>query len=223
MKNYKWYLFDLDNTILDFSSASKNAFFATLNTCAIPTTDNIHTVYNTINHFYWQQYEQGKINANTLRKGRFKDFLKEITFSFDALKMNEIYLEHLIFESEEIQGALQILESLQKTSKLAIITNGLSDVQHKRIAKHGLKPFFQHIFISDEMGVSKPANAFFDMVHQKIKKPNKKEVLVLGDNPNSDILGANKFGYDSLHYNYNNTNTNHFEATFKINSWAEFA
>jgi len=222
MTNYKWYLFDLDNTILDFSKSSKLAFFKTLEYCEINITTDIYETYSKINQEYWQQYEKGNIDVNQLRKGRFEDFLKAINFKYDALKMSRIYLNFLVTESLEIKGALGILKTLSKTSNLALITNGLSKVQHKRIEKHDLKKYFKHIFISDEMGVSKPAKAFFDIVHKKIGSPNKNEVLVLGDNPDSDILGAHNFAYDALYFNYAQRNTNTINAKFKINSWKEF-
>lgn len=222
MKKYDWYLFDLDNTILDFSIASKQAFENTLKHCKIIPNEHTATIYHAINKSYWIKYEKGLIDSFTLKKGRFEDFLKEINHTYDALLMNQIYLDYLLKNSYEIAGSIKVLDKLVKTSKLALITNGLSDVQHKRIEKHHLKDYFKHIFISDEMGVSKPATAFFEIVHQTIKMPPKNEVLVIGDNPISDIQGASNFGYDSLYYNYENNDSQHIEATYKINSWHNF-
>jgi 2-haloacid dehalogenase len=222
MKKYDWYLFDLDNTILDFNIASNRAFEETLIHCkVIPNKDNA-AIYHDINKSYWIQYEKGLINSSTLREGRFEDFLKEINHEHDALEMSQIYLDFLLKNSHEIAGSIQVLDKLLKTANLALITNGLSDVQHKRIEKHQLKDYFQHIFISDEMGVSKPATGFFEIVHSKINMPNKKEVLVIGDNPISDIQGATNFGYDSLYYNYGKNDDRHVEATYKIDSWENF-
>lgn len=222
MKKYNWYLFDLDNTILDFSKASKLAFEETLTHFKVKPDNNHSAIYHDINKSYWIRYEKGLIDSFTLRKGRFEDFLREINHAQDALQMSETYLDFLLKHSHEIEGAITILESLAKNSNLALITNGLSDIQHRRIAKHQLKDYFQHIFISDEMGVSKPAFNFFNIVHSTLKTPNKKEVLVIGDNPISDIDGANKFGYDSLFYNYENKESNKINATYQIDSWKNF-
>lgn len=222
IKKYHWYLFDLDNTILDFSKASALAFEETLKHFNVKPNDNNSVIYHNINKSYWQRYEKGLINASTLRKGRFKDFLQEINHSEDALKMSETYLDYLLKHSQEIAGSINTLNSLSKKSNLALITNGLSDIQHKRIKKHQLKDFFKHIFISEEMGVSKPAFDFFNIVHNALKTPNKKEVLVIGDNLTSDIEGANKFGYDSLFYNYENKESNKINATYQIDSWKNF-
>lgn len=222
MKKYDWYLFDLDNTILDFNIASKLALEETLTHCYVPPSKGNTALYHDINKSYWIRYEKGLIDSSTLRKGRFEDFLKEVNHEYDALKMSQVYLDFLLKNSYEISGSIQVLEKLAKNSKLALITNGLSDVQHKRLEKHQLKKHFQHIFISDEMGVSKPANEFFEIVHNKIDLPNKKEVLVIGDNPISDIEGANNFGYDSLFYNYGNKESKQVKATYKIDSWNNF-
>lgn len=222
MKKYDWYLFDLDNTILDFNIASERAFAETLLHCKVIPNENNAFIYHDINKSYWERYEKGLIDSFTLRKGRFEDFLKEIKHEHDALLMSQIYLDYLLKNSHEIEGSIQVLDKLVKDSKLALITNGLSDVQHKRIDKHQLNNYFQHIFISDEMGVSKPAKEFFEIVHKGIQRPNKKEVLVIGDNPISDIQGANNFGYDSLYYNYHNKNSKHVVSTYKIDSWKKF-
>lgn len=221
MKKYEWYLFDLDNTILDSNYASKKAFEKTLKIYSIDYSEKIYKVYHEVNNFYWEKYEKGKIDSETLRIGRFKDFLDKINFKINALEMSAKYLDYLVEFSIEIKGSFALLDKLAKTSNLALITNGLSDVQYKRIEKFGLDKYFKHIFISDEMGVSKPDKRFFDIVHSKINFPNKENVLVLGDNPNSDIQGANDFGYHSLFFNYNNYSKNVI-SNYSISDWKEF-
>ncbi len=222
MKKYDWYLFDLDNTILDFDKTSKNAFFDTLDFFSIEKSQANYKIYHNINSAYWSSYEKKEINADELRTGRFRDFLQKIQVSIKEDVVSKKYLENLVNHSFEIEGARKVIENLSKTAQLAIITNGLSDVQHKRIAKHKLKSFFKHIFISDEMGVSKPNKEFFEIVYNKINMPKKNKVLVIGDNPYSDILGANNFGFDTMHYNYKQKDTEQLEVNYKINNWKAF-
>ena len=222
MKEYSWYLFDLDNTVLDFNNTSKIAFAETLVYCKIENRKDYYSIFQKINADYWHKYEKGLIDAGILRKGRFTDFLKEINIDFDASIISKKYFDFLVSNSFEIEGAIEIIKILSKNAKLAIVTNGLSDVQYKRIAKLNLDKCFKHVFISDEIGVSKPANAFFEHVHKTIKSPKKDEVLVLGDNPISDIQGATNFGYDTLFFNYNKINDKKINATYKIEEWNEF-
>lgn len=222
MKKYEWYLFDLDNTIIDFNNSSKNAFKETLKHFSIDFSKEIYNIYCDINSIYWQKLEAGKINSETLRIGRFNDFLKEIDNENNPKEMSENYLSFLVKHSKEINGAFAILEKLSKKHKLALVTNGLSDVQHKRIKKFNLKSYFKHIFISDEIGFSKPNNRFFEIVHKKINLPIKENVIVLGDNPYSDIIGANNFGYHSLYFNYTDKKTSIFH-NYTVKNWKEFS
>lgn len=221
MKKYNWYLFDLDNTILDFNFASKKAFEETLNSFSIEFSERTIKLYHDINISYWQKYEKGKISSETLRIGRFKDFLNEINEERNAKEMSETYLDFLVQHSIEVKGSFKILEKLSKIAKLALITNGLSDVQYKRIEKFKLDRYFKHIFISDEMGVSKPSKKFFEIVYKTLNLPKKETILVLGDNPISDIQGANKFGFHSLYFNFNNY-PEKTQSKYTINNWDSF-
>ena len=221
MKNYEWYLFDFDNTIIDSNYTFEKALEEVFKIFSVPFSENTFKVYHNINSFYWQEYEKGNISSKKLRDGRFKDFLQEINVQKDADKMSLEYLNLLVKYSIEIKDSFALLDKLVKTSKLALITNGISDVQHKRIEKLNLSKYFQHVFISDEMGVSKPAEKFFEIVHKKIKFPQKENVLVLGDNPNADILGANNFGFHSLFFNFNNY-TGKVDSHYKITNWNQF-
>jgi len=221
MKKYEWYLFDLDNTLLDFNMSSAKAFNDLMQHFSLGNIDELHEIYHDINLSYWKKYEQGVINVETLSIGRFQDFLEEIKHEADAKQMSEKYLDFLTSNSHIIEGSLKILNHFKTSAKLSLITNGISDVQHRRIAKHDFYDFFEYIFISDEMGHSKPSQSFFEIVHNKIGSPNKNDVLVLGDNPISDIQGGKSFGYDTLYYNYKNEDTKHIDADYKINKWHE--
>ena len=220
MKNYDWYLFDLDNTILDFSEVSKIAFQELFSN--IKNKKSAYTIiYSKINLGYWEAYENGSINAEELKIGRFADFAKEMKITFDPEFLSNRYFELILKHSKEIEGAMGALNHFKNKGKLALITNGLSDVQHHRISKHNLDNHFEHIFISDEMKVSKPSAKFFDKVHQQIGLPKKENVLVLGDNPISDIQGGKDFGYDTFFYNYRKNRNHNVKSDYSVSDWKE--
>lgn len=222
MKNYDWYLFDLDNTVLDFSETARLAFIDMASFFEIEHIEDVYHIYNTINKKYWSEYERGFINADTVKLGRFKEFSETINVKLEAKEMSLKYAEFVLKHSFIINDTLEVIHFLKNKANLAIITNGLSHMQHDRIAKHQLNPFFKHVFISDEMGVSKPDARFFEIVHETIGSPNKNTVLVCGDNPHSDIKGANSFGYRSLFYNYYKKPSEHIDAHYKLENWKDF-
>lgn len=221
MRNYDWYLFDLDNTILDFSEVSKTAFRLLVSDFDLDSFKKTYSVYSKINKGYWERYESGSINAEQLKIGRFEDFIKTLNINADPDFLSKRYFELIIEHSKAVEKAVDALNHFKDKGKLALITNGLSDVQHHRISKHKLDGHFEHIFISDEMKVSKPSALFFDKVHQQIGLPKKENVLVLGDNPISDIQGGNDFGFDTFYYNYRKHRNHNVKSDYSVSHWNE--
>ena len=219
MKNYDWYLFDLDNTILDFSEVSKTAFQEMFSD--LDNLKSAYTIYSNINSEYWYAYENGRITSEDLKIGRFADFATKMKITSDPEFLSNKYFELILKHSKEIDDALNALNYFKNKGRLALITNGLSDIQHHRIDKHNLGIFFEHVFISDEMKVSKPSREFFETVHLQIGKPKKETVLVLGDNPISDIEGGRNFGFDTFFYNYRKNRNHNVKADYVVSNWKD--
>ena len=98
-----------------------------------------------------------------------------------------------------------------------MITNGLKEVQRPRIAQAKMEKHFEVIVVSDEIGVSKPHEGFFQHAFEKMGKPTKSEVIVVGDSLNSDIQGGNNFGVDTCWFNPNSAaNLTEHKPTFQI-------
>jgi len=82
-----------------------------------------------------------------------------------------------------------------------MVTNGMKEVQRSRIELAGLQNLFDHFVISDEIGVAKPDPVFFDKVITIISFEDTSKMLMIGDTPQSDIIGANNYGIDSCWFN----------------------
>ena len=208
--NYDWILFDADNTLLDFTGASKMAFAQAVATLEIPSHPELFNTYKKVNHIVWTELENGEIDAIALRKRRFELFLKEIDIQRDPVLFNQLYLGNLVEYTELLDGAKELLDHLHGKTKLGLITNGLKEVQRPRLAHTQIDHFFDVIVVSDEIGVSKPDRAYFDYVFKEMGQPAKEKVLVVGDNLNSDIKGGVDYGVDTCWFNParhpNNTN-----------------
>ncbi len=198
---YNWILFDADNTLLDFTSASKKAFAEAIRQLGIPSRPNLFDRYKKANHIVWTEFENGLIDAITLRKKRFELFLKDIQIERDPALFNQKYLDNLVEHSEMLTGARQLLDHLHGKTKLGLITNGLKEVQRPRLAHTQIDHYFDVIVVSDEIGVSKPDNAYFDYVFKEMGHPPKKNVLIVGDNLNSDIKGGVDYDVDTCWFN----------------------
>ena len=207
-KKYTHIFFDLDNTLWDFS---KNSYFAMLETTkSFPAQfksidfEEFFEVYSKHNHFLWSEYRKKNVVKKELITLRFQKSFNELQITgIDPLKMNALYLQEMPKQNHLIEGSLEILKYLKsKHYKLFIITNGFKEVQHKKLESSGLSSFFEKVFISEEIKTPKPGREIFE---HAIKSANakKKFSIMIGDDWDVDVLGANNFGIDAIHFKNN--------------------
>ena len=214
---FDWILFDLDDTLLEFKAPANEALHASFNQFEIKLDDSTKEVYHRINHSVWRAFERNEISVDILPVRRMELFLNEIKRTdVDPGGFNDFYLDDLAKRSRYYPETEGVLQQLQNRFQLAIITNGLSRVQRYRWSNTNLPDYFSHIFISEEIGSPKPNKYFFDYVHGSLERPNRERVLVVGDNPVSDIEGANNYGYKSCFVERGYESLLHQKADFVI-------
>lgn len=202
MSKYKWLFFDADNTIFDFDQSEAMAFQKAIQEQGIMYHEQMLGLYKEINHQCWRDLEEGKITKAILKYRRFELFFMKINKQAEIKKFSKDYLSYLSQTQFLLDGALEVLEAARQSHHLVLVTNGLKEVQRPRIANSGIQGYFETIVISDEIGHAKPHTAFFDYTFEQINHPNKKEILMIGDNINADIGGAKKYGLDTCWYNH---------------------
>lgn len=199
---YRWLLFDADNTLFDFDRSERYALEKALGGIGVAFDQEYLDTYHKINRACWRAFEDGRLPKSQLRTKRFEDYFSAIGVEADPVRFSEDYLHQLSTTDFMLEGARSLLDDLTGQYKLAIITNGLKEVQRPRIAKAGLMDRFDVIVVSDEIGHSKPHPAFFDYAFGEMQQPEKAGVLVVGDNLNSDIKGGINYGLDTCWYNH---------------------
>ena len=220
---YKYLLFDADNTLFDFTKASAVAFTETLAHYKIEQKEETYPIYLKINHDCWARLERGEITPKEIKPLRFKLFLEAINETGNPLEINDYYLARLAEKDYLLDGAKELLLDLKaKDYSLSIITNGLQLVQRPRIEKAGLTHIFDAITVSEEIGIAKPKPAFFDDTFRQLGQVSIKEVLVIGDNLLSDILGGINIGADTVWFNLKDkTNTTEVTPTHEVKSFED--
>lgn len=199
---YNWLLFDADNTLFDFDRSAEQAFAQALEIMKIGHQPDYFKLYKEISDSCWRKFEDGLMTADELRRERFHLFFLEIQAQYDPLEANACYLKELANQALLLDGARSLLERLRRHNfRMSIITNGLKEVQRPRLAKAALDQYFDVIVVSDEIGHSKPDEAFFEYTFQQLGRPDKERMLVIGDNLNSDIRGGQNFGLKTCWFN----------------------
>ena len=198
---YTWLLFDADDTLFDFSKAEANALKWTLEQSGLPYLADYGGIYTRFNQQVWKEFERGKLTTQELRVKRFKLFFEELGLKADLNATSKFYLQNLARGTDLLEDANEVVHHLKMKYHLALVTNGLKDVQRPRLERSSLHDCFEHVLISEEIGAAKPAAAFFDATFSTLGQPARESVLIIGDSLSSDIRGGLDYGIDTCWYN----------------------
>ena len=221
MRKYTTLFLDLDNTLLDFEKAEKQAVQFVLQKNGLPHDDAVAVRYSAINQSYWERFEKGEIPKSDIFTGRFVTLLEVLGVKADPLSISQQYGQKLSDGFFVTEGAFDVLDSLrQKGYFLCATTNGISTVQHKRISGSGLRPYFDAIFVSEDSGFQKPQKEYFEYAISKIPETDKTRILIVGDSQSSDVLGGLNAGIDVCWYNPKHSESRHF-ARYEIESLSQ--
>jgi YjjG family noncanonical pyrimidine nucleotidase len=200
-KHYPWLLFDADGTLFDYNLAEATALRKAFELLSLAFEDEYLDTYRTINHRLWQSLEKREITPDVLQIRRFELLLKILGLAGSPDQMSTSYVEQLGLCTDLIEGAYEVLQVLQRTSRIVIVTNGLQAVQRSRMARSKIRDFVSELIISEEVGAAKPQAAFFDAAFARLGHPAKSDVLIIGDSLSSDIQGGIGYGLDTCWYN----------------------
>lgn len=185
------YLFlDLDDTILDFHKAERIALAKTLRDFGLEPTDAVLSRYHEINIWHWKQLEKGLMTRDEVQVGRFRVLFTELGVSVDARGVMKAYEQNLGIGHYFLPGAMEAVEQLHKKYRLFLASNGTASVQHSRLTSAGLYPYFEKVFISQDIGHNKPSKAYFDGCIAQIPGFDPQKAMMVGDSLSSDILGG---------------------------------
>ncbi len=192
---------DLDNTILDFSTAERVALSRTLLERGVEPTDALLRRYREYNNYCWEKLEDGEMERDTVLVRRFELLFEELSLSLDGAAANARYEGLLHHGHWFMPGAEELLRELAPRHDLYLASNGVESVQLSRIASAGIAPYFKGVFISERMGAVKPQKAYFDACFARIPDFDPTRALIVGDSLTSDIRGGFNAGIRSCWYN----------------------
>lgn len=199
--NYDVLIFDADDTLFDFAASERIALRNTILDFKIDYDEAVHLpIYQTINDAIWKEFENGTITQKKLKTERFRRLSTTLKVDFDEQEFATRYMQHLADASILLPKAEELVLTLSKKVRMAIITNGLTDVQEKRIRKSVIAHHFEVIAISEELGIAKPDPGIFEYVFDRMKIEDRTKVLMIGDSLHSDIQGGINAGIATCWY-----------------------
>ncbi len=220
---YTTLLIDLDHTLFDSDESERRAFSATLRGFGVDSPERHFSAYRAINAELWGALERGEILPNAVGVKRFERLVEQAGLEADAEAMSVAYARGLGDFGDLYPGARDVLATVASGARLALITNGLADVQRARIERLALAEYFDAVVISSEVGASKPDRRIFDATFQALGSRDRESALILGDSLTSDMRGGLGYGIDACWYNPRGKSLDgHARPSFEIESLAQF-
>ena len=207
LKKYKHIFFDLDRTLWDFDAAAEVAFERiyeqyNLKSLGIPSAHEFHEVYHPLNERLWELYREDKITKADLNRTRFLKPLEH--YGIHDVDLADHLSEDYVYWSPRIvrlvPGTMELLEYLKPKYHLHLITNGFEEVQDTKLTLSGMKPYFETLTVSEEVGVKKPNPEIFQYALRKAHATAEGS-LMIGDEMAVDIDGARATGIDTVLFN----------------------
>jgi len=219
--DYKYLFFDLDGTLWDFNANSEDTLLELYTHFHLDQSfEDFHSMrdlFMTLNNRLWQAYREGQIDRERLKWYRFSLLLEEAGIRDETLarELDQFYLSRSPYKTKLISGAMEVLDCLEKSYDLHIITNGFNDVQFKKIENSGLAPFFKTVTTAEHSGHLKPDVHIFKMALDRAGA-TQAESIMIGDQYHVDVIGARNAGMDQIYLMSEEELPEKIESTFQI-------
>ncbi|MGC7588939.1 pyrimidine 5'-nucleotidase [Bisgaard Taxon 46] len=209
---YQWIFFDADDTLFSFDAfAGLQKLFSDY---GVDFQSDDFDEFQRINKPLWVQYQNAEITAEQLQVTRFASWAKKLNKK--PVELNDHYLTAMADICKPLEQVVETLEVLKVRANLGIITNGFTRLQKLRLEKTGLTDCFQFVTISEEVGIAKPDPRIFEYSLELAKVKDRSQVLMVGDNLDSDILGGHNANIDTCWLHYNRENHSNIKPTYSI-------
>ena len=209
MKHYTDLFIDFDDTLYDTHGNSVIALRELFDALHLEQwfTDAqvFYDRYWEANIDLWTRYSRGEITRDYLIVERFRRPFSygeglEPTEQY-CLEASDLFLDLCSSKPGLVEGARELMDYLKtKGYRLHMCSNGFHEVQYRKLRSCGLHNHFDTIVLSEDAGVNKPSPLFFDYAIQKTGA-QKETTLMIGDNFQTDILGAKRYGLDTAYFN----------------------
>ncbi len=208
MKQYKAIFLDWDDTVGDFMGAAHQAIEDIYKKYDLqrfyPSSQAFYEVYHPYNIQLWARYGRGEITRDWLAHERFLHPLQVSPQggTEGGLESLANLLEHDFEELTTAHFSLlphaeEVVRYLAERYPITIVSNGFVSVQYRKINASGLRDCFQHIVLSEEIGITKPQAGIFEIALQ-LNGLQKEDVVMIGDSYSSDIQGAINADIDQI-------------------------
>ena len=224
---YKGIIFDLDNTLYNYTECHENA----LNKVFDHIAENHFIKKETLQKIYDKisiqvKYELGGTASSHNKTIYFKHIVEELNLDFYIVyTLQKIYWKTFLEEIIEFEGVTQFIRWNRTLGiKIGILTDYETEYQIQKLQRLYILKYIDVIVTSEEVGIEKPSVQMFQTILQKMNLRND-EVIMIGDSYHKDIKGAQNMDILSYWYTQEKQATRSNEPipsiTIPFSSWIE--
>jgi putative hydrolase of the HAD superfamily len=187
---FKAIIFDLDDTLIDFRERKKILINDSVKAMiSAGLKEDFDKLLSEFNKFYW---DTGIEDQNI-----FEKFLMKKYGNVDYRILAHAIIAYRRANAGLLKPYPNVLNTLKKLRskgiKLAILSDAPKLGAYTRLVEVGLDDLFDVIITFDDVKETKPSTKGFKMVVEKLGV-DVGACLMVGDNPDRDVIGAKKFG-----------------------------
>lgn len=222
MGRYTYAIFDIDDTILDLQGSDQARLEKLLKPFFGEQLSEAIEIYHQVNDDAWVQIVAGADRRAQLSQRFPKMFAYFNQPLPDGRDLEAEYLQALRTTYIFLDHADEVLHRLPIDVVKIGISNGNQDVNAPRLTHTGLDEQFDHVFYAEEMGTLKPDPKFYQTIYDYYPKMQKDHTIIIGDQLESDVQGANQEGLDCIWYNPQNLkNDTSYQPTYVVQNLNE--
>lgn len=219
MKGIEHIFFDLDHTLWDYDRSAQETLLEIYKDFDMEAKGirekKFINAFHDVNNKLWQKYNDGLIDREEIKNDRFREVLKivgiDTTYSKQA---SEYFINNCSSKTYLMPDALMALRYLEGKYEMHIITNGFDVAQDLKMKNSGIHKFFNVVVTSETANSRKPSPEIFELSLNRAKA-DKTNSIMIGDNPKTDIQGAQDFGIKTVFYNPSGRKKSNADHTIK--------
>ncbi|OGO30340.1 MAG: hypothetical protein A2Z29_09775 [Chloroflexi bacterium RBG_16_56_11] len=191
-------LFDLDDTLITWNTPPDEVWQEICRRYAAGL-EGLFEAINKARDWYWgdpERHRRGRLNLFEARREVIRLAFSHLGLDSAALadRIADAYSADREETASLVPDATTTLEYLRgRGLRMALITNGGSEMQRAKIRKFGLEPFFDSILVEGEFGCGKPDNRVFHYTLEKLGV-RAENTWMVGDDLERDIAPCRRLG-----------------------------